>query len=137
MLEIMPKKENNILLNSTFKIQNFTFQTYSFTIWRLVFDLLLHPQSPQQHSKLNLPMNLPRLCAEIQCSKELSIMKVVADYLTKHNKHKKWNIKTKPEVKKFWIKNRDSLQENTNPLHLFTLLLELIPPQSRKILNQE
>ena len=46
-------------------------------------------------------MNLPRLCAEIQYNKELSIIKIVADYLTKHNKHKKGNMKTKPEVKKF------------------------------------
>ena len=74
-------------------------------------------------------------------NKELSIIKIVEDYLMKQNKHKNGN-ENKNSNKKFWITNPDSLQGNTNPLHQSTLhqstlRFQLILPQSDKTLNQD
>ena len=57
----------------------------------LPFTFCLLPNCSSYISKLNLPMNLARLCTEIQCNVELSIIRIVEGYLTKQNKLKNGN----------------------------------------------
>ena len=59
----------------------------------LLFTFYFIPNRPNYISKLNLPMNLARLCTEIQHNAELSVIKIVEDYLTKQNKTQKWKQK--------------------------------------------
>ena len=54
----------------------------------LPFTFLFIPNHPNYISKLKLPVNLAKLCTEIQRNVHLSIIKIVEEHLTKQNKRK-------------------------------------------------
>ena len=64
-------------------------------------------------------MNLARLCTEIQRNAELSINKIVEDYLTKQNKHKTGNKNKTSNKKVMNYKPRFTPREHklTSPIH--------------------
>ena len=57
----------------------------------LPFTFYFISNCPNYISKLNLPINLAKLCTEIQRNAESSIIKLVENYLSKQHKHKKRN----------------------------------------------
>ena len=85
----------------------------------LPFTFYFIPNCLNYISKLNLPMNLARLYTEIQRNTELSIIKIVEDYLTKQNKHKKGNRSKTRNKKVLNYKPRFTPREHkpTSPIH--------------------
>ena len=57
----------------------------------LPFTFYFIPNRPNYISKLNLSTNLTKLCTDIQRNAESSVIKLVENYLSKQQKHKKRN----------------------------------------------
>ena len=98
----------NQLSTTTSKPKNSPFKHTTSPSEHLLFTFYFIPNRPNYISKLNLSMNLARLYTEIQRNAELSIIKIVEDYLTKQNKHKNGN------------KNKSSNKEVLNCTPRFT-----------------
>ena len=87
----------------------------------LTFTFYFIANCPNYIFKLNLPMNLARLCTTLshQRSVESSFIKIVEDYSTKQNKHKKLNkIKSKnKKVLNYKPTFTPREHEFTSPIH--------------------
>ena len=94
----------------------------------LPFTFLFIPNHPNYISKLKLPVNLAKLCTEIQRNVQLSIIKIVEEHLTKQNKRKNDETRKK-KVHNFKPRFQPM---NTHLLYLPILILRLISPPSHK-----
>ena len=102
------------------KTQNYTPKQTVSPSEHLPFTFCFIPNCPNYISKLNLPMNLARLRTEIQRNAELSIIKIVWDYLMKHNKHKNGNKNKTRNKKVLNYKPRFTSREQTPTSSIFT-----------------